>query len=126
MTSEGKLLKVLCLASMFVGLAVAMLGATLVVPNLHDADAWLTAGEGAGATIFGVRSAILANVPSNTARIRMKALVLSVLAITVVAYLLFGGAQYVVTQVIAAASIALIALCSLVMASRIVKEQLRK
>ena len=125
-TGDGKILKLACIGALFAGIATLVLGVVLAVGNLMDIDAWITAFEGLCSTIFGVRCAILANVPSNTAKIRTKAIVLSVASVAVVAALVAGGFEVTVGQLTMAGVIGVIALVALLFASRIVKEQLRK
>ena len=125
-TGDRKILKLACIGALFAGIATLVLGVVLAVGNLMDIDAWITAFEGLCSTIFGVRCAILANVPSNTAKIRTKAIVLSVAAVAVVAALVAGGFEVSVGQLAMAGVIGVIALVALMFASRIVKEQLRK
>ena len=125
-TGDGKILKLACIGALFAGIATLVLGVVLAVGNLMDIDAWITAFEGLCSTIFGVRCAILANVPSNTAKIRTKAIVLSVASVAVVAALVAGGFEVTVGQLAMAGVIGVIALVALMVASRIVKEQLRK
>ncbi len=126
MTKDGKTLKITCIISLFVGLATIALGIVLAVGNMVDFDAWLTALEGVGTAAFGARSAILANVPSNTSKIRGKSLALLVLAVGVGAYLIYVGTQATIAQLGVAAVICLLAVCALLVSHRIVKEQLRK
>jgi len=125
-TGDGKILKLACIGALFAGIATLVLGVVLAVGNLMDIDAWITAFEGLCSTVFGVRCAILANVPSNTAKIRIKAIVLSVAAIAVVAALVAGGFEVTVGQLVMASIIGVIALVALMFANIIVKEQLRK
>lgn len=123
---EGKLLKVCCLVALFAGLGTCAFGAVLVGADLADADAWVTTGEGLLSTVFGVRTAVLANVPSNTARIRTKALALTLVAAAAIAFLVLVGQDVQVAQHVLAGLIAGIGLVTLVVAARIVREQLRK
>ena len=126
MTSDGKLLKIFCIASLFAGIASAVLGIVLFVATMTDIDALATAFDGVLGTVFGARCAILANVPSNTAKIRGKALIFMLAAAAVVAFLVFGGQDVETMQYAAAGFLCGIAFVALVLAQRIVKEQLRK
>ncbi|MBR3235679.1 MAG: hypothetical protein IKG11_08690 [Atopobiaceae bacterium] len=127
MTAEGKLLKLSSLAALFVGLGSLVFGLVLALGTMVDVDAWVTAGEGLVAMIYGVRTAILANVPSNTSKIKIKALALTVLAAAVVGFFVYLGARQVqMPQICLAVLVCVIAVAAFVIASRIVKEQLRK
>ena len=126
MTGEGKTLKIFCLVALFAGLGTFVLGIVLAVGNLLDYDAWATACEGLLSTVFGVRGAILANVPSNTAKIRSKALVFLLGAAVVMGYLAYARANATIPQFALAGILCMVALVAVVLASRIVKEQLRK
>lgn len=126
MTSQGRLLKVFCLAALFVGIGSLVYGVVLAVANLADLDAWVTAGEGLISTVLGVRTAILANVPSNTALIKKKYLIAALAAIAVIAYLVYSRTDVTVAQLAVAALVCAIVVIGFVIASGIVKEQLRK
>lgn len=126
MTGEGKLLKLTCLAALFMGVASMVCGAIFVVGNLADTDAWITAGEGLLASVYGVRTSILANVPSNTSKIRGKAVILALVAAAVIAAFAVAGLDVQIVQTCLAAVVFVLAAIGFIMASRIVKEQLRK
>ena len=128
MTADGKLLKISCLAALFAGLASLAVGIFLAigVGNMIDIDAWVTAAEGLASTVYGVRTAILANVPSNTSKIKTFALCLTVLGIAVVSFLLYSAGHVEIIQTCLAVVVCVIAVVGFVLASRIVKEQLRK
>ena len=126
MTGDGKLLKISSLVSLFVGAATCVIGIVLAVGNMLDMDALLTAGEGLVATVYGVRTAILANVPSNTAKFRKKALVLLVLALGVGAYFVYVRQSVTLAQFALAAIVGAIALYAVMLSTKIVKDQLRK
>ena len=126
MTADGKLLKISCIASLFAGIATVVLGIVLFAATMTDMDALVTACDGLLATVFGARCAILANVPSNTAKIRGKALIFLAAAAAVVAFLVFGGQDVVTLQYATAGFLCGLALVALALAQRIVKEQLRK
>ncbi len=126
MTGDGKLLKISCLTALFVGLGTLVLGVVLALGNLADLDAWATAAEGLGSAVFGVRSAILANVPSNTSKIRGKSVALMLLAAVTLGYLVYSGAAVQVAQLCLAAVVAIVAVVAFVLASKIVRDQLRR
>ena len=126
MTGDGKLLKIICLATLFVGLGSLAYGIALAVHSVMDYDAWATAGEGLLSTVYGVRSAILANVPSNTAKIRTKALVLLAVGVAVAGFFAYAIAGVTMPQIALAIVIVLLALGAVAMASKIVKDQFRK
>lgn len=126
MTTSGKILKLSCLAALFAGLATLALGVMLLVGNLVDTDACLTAVEGLLSTVFGVRCSILANVPSNTNKVKGKALILALFALATGAAFVFAGLSVTTAQLAAAAVICVIACVAFLVARSIVKEQLRK
>lgn len=126
MTANGKLLKIFCLAALFAGIASLVCGFVLVAGSLADVDAWVTAGEGIGAALTGARSAILANVPSNTSKIKTISLVATLVAVAGAAFMLFGGQDVQVAQIALAVALCVIAVAAFVIAAQIVKEQLRK
>ena len=126
MTGAGKLLKITSLVGLFLGLGTIALGVFYAVANMADIDAWATALEGVLATVYGVRTAILANVPSNTDKIRRKALILAIVALAVVAFFIAGGQDVQLPQLCVAVVVALVALVAFFIAHGIVKEQLRK
>ena len=126
MTTDGKILKITSLTALFAGIASLVMGAMLLVANNVDIDACITAVEGLLASVYGVRTAILANVPSNTSKIRNKAIILVLASIAVVAAFYFAGFDVTIYQIVLAVCICVISLAALYMASRIVKEQLRK
>ena len=126
MTGSAKLLKITCLAALFVGIASVVVGALSVMGNLADFDAWATVAEGVGSTIYGVRTAILANVPSNTAKIRMKAAAMFVLAVGVVVLLITRRTEVELAQLCLGVAICTLACVAVVVAHGIVKAQLRK
>ena len=126
MTPSGKLLKITSLVGMFVGLASLILGAVIAFGDVADIDAWATVFDGVLATVYGVRTAILANVPSNTSKIRTKAFILLAAGAAVAAYLILGGRDVQMAQTCLAGFIAGLALVAIIIATRIVKEQLRK
>ena len=126
MTGDGKILKLACLASLFVGFAALIYGVVLLVGNFTDIDAWITAAEGIAATALGVHSARLANVPSNTSKIRMIALVGALCALAIAAYVLMQGPETTRGQDVISVIVVGIMLVAVLYATRIVKEQLRK
>jgi hypothetical protein len=126
MTSQGRLLKVFCLAALFAGIGSLVYGVALAVGNFADIDAWVTTGEGLLSSVLGVRTAILANVPSNTAKIKSKYLIAALAAIAVIAYLAYSRANVQIPQLALAAIVCVIVLAGFFIASSIVKEQLRK
>lgn len=126
MTSQGRLLKIFCLAALFVGIGSLAYGIVLAVADLADIDAWVTTGEGLLSTVLGVRTAILANVPSNTEKIKSKYLIAALAAIAVIAYLAYSRANVQVAQLALAAIVCVIVLVGFFVAAGIVKEQLRK
>lgn len=126
MTGDGKLLKISSLAALFVGFATMVTGAMLVIVNTVDMDAWMTIIEGLGSAVYGVRTAILANVPSNTSKIRGKALVLLLLALVVGGYLLYTRATVDTVQIVLTAIVLVIAIVALYLSTKIIKDQLRK
>lgn len=126
MTSQGRLLKVFCLAALFVGIGSLVYGVILAVANFADIDAWVTTGEGLLSAVLGVRTAILANVPSNTAKIKSKYLIAALAAIAVIAYLAYSRANVQMAQLFLAALVCGIVVVGFAIASGIVKEQLRK
>ena len=126
MTSQGRLLKIFCLAALFVGIGSLAYGVLLAVADLSDIDAWVTTGEGLLSTVLGVRTAILANVPSNTAKIKSKYLIAALAAIAVIAYLAYSKANVQVAQLALAAIVCVIVVAGFFIAAGIVKEQLRK
>lgn len=126
MTPKGKVLKLTCIAALFVGLGTVALGVAILVGNLIDSDACATAVEGLCSTVFGVRCSILANVPSNTDKIKTKALIFAIAALALGGVLLFVDLDVTMWQKIAAVVIAVIACTAMVVSSSIVKEQLRK
>ena len=127
MTGQGKLLKIFCLAALFTGLASLVYGIVLAVGNFVDIDAWMTAGEGALASVYGARTAILANVPSNTSKISKKALALSVAGIAVVAcFVAVETLSVTPIQLGLAVVVCVVGVVSALIARGIVKEQMRK
>ncbi len=126
MTSSGKLLKLFCIGGLFVGALSAVLGIVLLVASVADIDAWVTTLEGVGTSVLGARSAILANVPSNTERLRTTALLGALAAAAIAAFLVFGGQQVESPQHLAAGGICVVFLGMLLIAHRIVREQLSK
>ena len=126
MTGDGKILKLTCLAALFVGLAGLVYGIVLAVGNLIDYDAWATAFDGLLSTVYGVRCAILANVPSNTSKIRSKSLILLLVGAAIAAYLFYAKAGVLVPQLVVAGIIVGLALIALFVSQKIVKDQLRK
>ncbi|MBP3894044.1 MAG: hypothetical protein J6D34_08405 [Atopobiaceae bacterium] len=126
MTADGKILKVTSIIALFAGIASIVLGFVLLMPSFVDPDACITALEGLVSIVYGVRTAIMANVPSNTAKIRTKALILMLLAAVVVGVFYFAGLDVTMYQIVMAVCICVIAVAGFAMASKIVKEQLRK
>ena len=127
MTGHGKLLKISSLAAMFCGLASLVVGVVLVVRDVTDVDACMTSLEGLLSLVYGVRTAILANVPSNTDKIGKKALILLAAAVAVVAaFVAVKTLSVTPVQIALACVICAIALAAVVLARTIVAEQLRK
>jgi len=125
-TADGKILKITCITALFAGIASLVLGGVLLVANNVDIDAMITAGEGLISSVYGVRTSILANVPSNTSKIKNKALLLTLVGAAVLAAFRLAGFDVTIQQTVLAICVAVIALAGFIMASRIVKEQLRK
>ena len=126
MSGDGRILKISSLAALFVGLGTLVFGVVLAIGSTLDVDAWITAFDGLLASVYGVRTAILANVPSNTSSIRTKALVMAVVVAATLGYLCTQKNNTTIAQFAMIALILLIAVLAFAVASRIVKEQMRK
>ena len=127
MSGAGKVLKMSSLAAMFVGIATLIVGIVINVgATVLDIDALATIGEGLIAAVYGVRTAILANVPSNTQKIRNKAIILLVFAAAVIGYFVYRIYDVTVPQLVLAGVVGAIGFCAVIVANGIIKEQLRK
>ena len=125
MTQAGKMLKITSLAALFIGLGALVFGVVIAVKNVMDMDAWATTFEGLASTVYGVRTAILANVPSNTEKIRTKAVILFLCALVIGGYFLYVRQGIEIAQLCFAGAICVVAFGAIVIAHRIVREQLR-
>ena len=125
-SGDGRILKISSLAALFVGVGTLIFGVVLAVGSMIDVDAWITAFDGLLASVYGARTAILANVPSNTPSIRKKALVMAVVVAATLGYLCTQKDNTSIAQFGMVALILLIAIVAFAVASRIVKEQMRK
>ena len=125
MSSDAKLLKISSLAALFLGLASAILGVVLVVASTVDIDAWMTTFEGVLSTVYGVRTAILANVPSNTPKIRIKAVILAVVAACILGYFVYVLTQVHIAQLCLSGLVAVVAVVAICVSSVIIKKQMQ-
>lgn len=127
MSEAGKVLKLSSLAALFVGIATLVFGIIINVGTaVLDVDAIATALEGLLAVVYGAKTAILANVPSNTEKIRNKAIILLVAAAAVIGFFVYRMYDVTIVQLILAGVIAAIGFFAIVVANGIIKEQLRK
>ena len=120
MNKLEKNLKLSCLACLFTGLAVLIVGIIAGATANFDADAVCTIFCGLGATPTGVQAARLANVPSNAGRVRWMALVMLIADLVFVGVSLWRG-DPTVAQLAVMGLAALVALAMLVFAQREVK-----
>lgn len=127
MSEAGKVLKLSSLAALFVGIATFVFGIIINVGTaVLDVDAIATAFEGLLAAVYGAKTAILANVPSNTEKIRNKAIILLVAAAAVIGFFVYRMYDVTIVQLVLAGVIAAIGFFAIVVANGIIKEQLRK
>ncbi len=120
MNKLEKELKISCIACLFVGLAVLIVGIVAGVKDGYDLDAISTIFCGLGATPAGVQAARLANVPSNSTKVRAMAIVV-LIASAIFAVVAFKGGDPSVAQLVALGVMILVALIMLVFAHRQVK-----
>ena len=121
MTKDGKNLKLACIACLFVGLAVLVVGVVSGIMQAFDADAIATLVCGAVSAPGGAQSSRLANVPSNVHKIRGIALGLIVVAAIAL------GVSYAtktagIAQFVGVGIALLVSLVMLVYAQRITKD----
>ncbi len=90
MDKNSKTLKSLCLASLVIGVLCLIAGAVLAFMNMSDPTHWLASASGLVLAVFGVRSSIMANVPSKAKDIRTLGLIIAIMliALAVCSYML--------------------------------------
>lgn len=85
MSSEVKRVKILTLIELFLGLALLVLGLVSILGGALTTSPYLVLGEGLVTVVFGVRGALIANVPARIGKLFAKALILALVQIVCVA-----------------------------------------
>ena len=125
MSAEAKRVKILTLIELLLGLAVVILGIVLLVMGAKTAAPYVLCGEGVISLVFGVRGALIANVPARIGKLVTLGLVVLLLQIACIAGIVFliGPNEVAKEPLPACASVvpALITLIAVVLARGIAK-----
>ena len=89
MSAEAKRVKILTLIELLLGLAVVILGIVLLVMGAKTAAPYVLCGEGVISLVFGVRGALIANVPARIGKLVTLGLVVLLLQIACIAGIVF-------------------------------------
>ena len=120
MNSLQKNLKKSCIACLFVGLVVLIVGISDGLVEAFDVDAIATIFCGLGAAPTGVQTSRLANVPSNATKIRSIGLVVLLGSIVFAGVAVWQGNPSVV-QLVALGAMIITALLMVVFAQQLAK-----
>ncbi|MDO4798227.1 MAG: hypothetical protein Q4A01_09455 [Coriobacteriales bacterium] len=85
MSSEAKRVKILTLIELALGLALIVYGIVLIVGGMTSGAAYALCGEGAITMVFGVRGALIANVPARMGKLVTLGIVILLLQLACVA-----------------------------------------
>ena len=89
MSSEAKRIKILMLASLFLGLALVVLGIVLLVLGMTTTESYALCAEGVLTLVFGVRGALIANVPARIGKLVLFGFVVFLLQVACVAAIVY-------------------------------------
>lgn len=89
MSSEAKRVKILTLVELLLGLALVVVGIVFVVMGAATVAPYVLCGEGALTLVFGVRGALIANVPAHIGKLVVKAVVALVVQIACIAAIVY-------------------------------------
>lgn len=89
MSAEAKRVKILTLIELFLGVALVALGIVLLVTGAKNASSYVLCGEGVVSLVFGVRGALIANVPARIGKLVGFGLVILLLQLACVAGIVY-------------------------------------
>ena len=89
MSSEAKRVKILTLIELFLGVALVAYGIVLLVTGAKNASPYVLCGEGAISLVFGVRGALIANVPARIGKLVAFGIVVLLLQLACVAAIVY-------------------------------------
>lgn len=69
MSAEAKRVKILTLIELFLGAALVVFGIVLLVTGAKNSSPYVLCGEGVVSLVFGVRGALIANVPARIGKL---------------------------------------------------------
>ena len=125
MSAEAKRVKILTLIELILGLAVVVLGIVLIILGSKTAAPFVLCGEGVVSVVFGVRGALIANVPARIGKLVTLGLVVLLLQVACIVGVVFLIGSNEVSKeplpVCASAVPALITLIAVVLARGIAK-----
>lgn len=89
MSSEAKRVKILTLIELLLGFAIVILGIVLLVMGAKTMAPAILCGEGVITLIFGVRGALIANVPARIGKLVTFGLIVFLLQVACIAGIVF-------------------------------------
>ncbi len=89
MSAEAKRVKIFTLIELFLGIALVVFGIVLLVTGAKNASPYVLCGEGAISLVFGVRGALIANVPARIGKLVVFGLVIFLLQAACVAAIVY-------------------------------------
>lgn len=96
MSPEAKRVKILTLVELALGLALIVYGVVLLVRGMASGVAYALCGEGAVSMVFGVRGALIANVPARMGKlVTLGVVILLLQLVCVAAVVMLTGPQKV-------------------------------